>query len=103
MTGQEIRNGLKRRGLQPLLVSSDCLLRRLDKGRRENSPPLQRASTLRDDDERPHLIIVLVPQKRRMTLPSESVSHNWLYFVVVVAVDKWEAAFCFPLIHSLFS
>src|SRR5664280_2064380 len=38
-----------------------------------------------------------------MTLPSESVSHNWLYFVVVVAVDKWEAAFCFPLIHSLFS
>src|ERR1019366_3295299 len=39
----------------------------------------------------------------RLTLPSESVSHNWLYFVVVVAVDKWEAAFCFPLIHSLFS
>src|SRR5664280_1186582 len=38
-----------------------------------------------------------------LTLPSESVSHNWLYFVVVVAVDKWEAAFCFPLIHSLFS
>ena len=37
----------------------------------------------------------------RMTLPSESVSHHWLYFVVVVAVDKWEAAFCFPLIHSL--
>ena len=36
-------------------------------------------------------------------LPSESVSHNWLYFVVVVAVDKWEAAFCFPLIHSRFS
>src|ERR1019366_6813976 len=38
-----------------------------------------------------------------LTLPSESVSHNWLYFVVVVAVDKWEASFCFPLIHSLFS
>src|ERR1039458_4310201 len=38
-----------------------------------------------------------------VTLPSESVSHNWLYFVVVVVVDKWEAAFCFPLIHSLFS
>jgi hypothetical protein len=38
-----------------------------------------------------------------LTLLSESVSHNWLYFVVVVAVDKWEAAFCFPLIHSLFS
>src|SRR5664280_930471 len=41
--------------------------------------------------------------KGLLTLPSESVSHNWLYFVVVVAVDKWEAAFCFPLIHSLFS
>src|SRR5215813_5939457 len=39
---------------------------------------------------------------RGLTLPSESVSHNWLYFVVVVAVDKWEAAVCFPLIHSLF-
>src|ERR1039458_7751142 len=38
-----------------------------------------------------------------VTLPSESVSHNWLYFVVVVAVDKWKAAFCFPLIHILFS
>jgi hypothetical protein len=37
-----------------------------------------------------------------MTLPSESVSHNWLYFVVVVAVGNWEAAFCFPVIHSLF-
>src|SRR5664280_2418595 len=44
------------------------------------------------------------PEKTALvTLPSESVSHNWLYFVVVVAVDKWEAAFCFPLIHSLFS
>src|ERR1035441_8610322 len=41
--------------------------------------------------------------RKQVTLPSESVSHNWLYFVVVVAVDKWEAAFCFPLIHSLFS
>ena len=39
---------------------------------------------------------------REMTLPSESVSDNWLYFVVVVAVGKWEAAFCFPLFHSLF-
>ena len=38
-----------------------------------------------------------------LTLPSESVSHNWLYFVVVVAMGKWEAAFCFPLIHSLLS
>jgi hypothetical protein len=38
-----------------------------------------------------------------MTLPSESGSHNLLNFVVVVAVDKWETAFCFPVIHSLFS
>src|SRR5664280_39792 len=29
--GQEIRNGFERRGLQPRLVSSDCLLHRLDK------------------------------------------------------------------------
>jgi hypothetical protein len=29
--------------------------------------PEQRASTLRDDDERPRLILVLVPQKRRTT------------------------------------
>src|SRR5271167_1012950 len=41
-------------------------------------------------------------EKHVLTLPSESVSDNWLYFVVVVAVGKWEAAFCFPLFHSLF-
>src|ERR1039457_2067140 len=46
---------------------------------------------------------VHIPVSSSVTLPSESVSHNWLYFVVVVVVDKWEAAFCFPLIHSLFS
>jgi hypothetical protein len=35
-------------------------------------------------------------------LPPESVSHNRAYFVVVVvAVGKWEAAFCFPLFHGL--
>ena len=37
-----------------------------------------------------------------LTLPSESVSHNWLYFVVVVAVDKWEAAFAFHLSIACF-
>jgi hypothetical protein len=31
-----------------------------------------------------------------MTLPSESVSHKWLSFVVVVAVEKLESVFCFP-------
>jgi hypothetical protein len=33
-----------------------------------------------------------------LTLPSDSVSHNWLYFVVVVvvAVGKLESVFCFP-------
>jgi opacity protein-like surface antigen len=31
-----------------------------------------------------------------LTLPSGSVSHNWLWFVVVVAVGKLESVFCFP-------
>jgi hypothetical protein len=31
-----------------------------------------------------------------VTLPSESVSHKWLSFVVVVAVEKLESVFCFP-------
>jgi hypothetical protein len=31
-----------------------------------------------------------------LTLPSESVSHKWLSFVVVVAVEKLESVFCFP-------
>src|SRR5208282_89647 len=47
-------------------------------------------------------VIAIQPGNSSMTLPSESVSDNWLYFVVVVAVGKWEAAFCFPLSHSLF-
>jgi hypothetical protein len=33
---------------------------------------------------------------RSLTLPSESVSHKWLSFVVVVAVEKLESVFCFP-------
>jgi hypothetical protein len=47
-------------------------------------------SSLRDEDE------------GILALPPESVSHNRAYFVVVVvAVEKWEAAFCFPLFHGL--
>jgi hypothetical protein len=39
---------------------------------------------------------LVVDPLARLTLPSESVSHKWLSFVVVVAVKKLESVFCFP-------
>jgi hypothetical protein len=39
---------------------------------------------------------LVVDPLARLTLPSESVSHKWLSFVVVVAVEKLESVFCFP-------
>jgi membrane protein YqaA with SNARE-associated domain len=41
-------------------------------------------------------LLILSVHDEALTLPSGSVSHNWLWFVVVVAVGKLESVFCFP-------